>query len=368
MTSNGSLRSVVLCSAVFCSTMAALGCGDGPPPMPTLHDDIGIALDEGADSMEAAYAVGSRFRVRASRVQDGWRLESGDASVLALTAIPDAERALEHDATALAEGATVVRVLDDSGAILHEVGVVVRRADRVERSIDGDRLDPSAPAPRIVVGGPVLVRVALFAGETALAARGLVEAPAGSDRASFERVTLGRDEGVRVTASSAGPLQLALLGASDPAGHVALDVVPQDVIASIGLDRLDAASDGATGFLRAHARDALGSRIYGPGFTWTLDAQPLSSSDDRRDLFAYTRRDDAEPRTLVASFGPHQASTAVAFDGSPTLLRGSDLTCSTGPGSVPLGVVVWGGVLLVASIAAVRRLAARKRIAARRRP
>lgn len=348
------LRGTVLLGLLGAAAAACTETSD----LPTLHDDIGLAESELVDSMEPAYALGSRFHVHASQAEDGWSLESADPGVLRLTPMPATEgaRALEHEAAALGAGETRLRVLDASGAVLHEVPVVVRAPDRLVLSLDGDPVGGDEPAPRVLVGQPVLLRVELFAGDEVLAARGRLAALEPLGDPAIETVPLGHDEGLRVTLAGSEPAGLAVEDPG-PAGlrRVRFEPVGEAVVERVELDHLGPTGDATTALVRARTVDAEGHRVHGAGFSWSLAGAPLAGVDEREDLLLYTHREDAAERPLVARFGALEASLPVRLEGAPTLLRGSDLTCSVTPGGAPVGVAVWVAALLAAGWAALRR-------------
>lgn len=259
---------LALCLLLF--TLAA-GCSD-----PVLVFDEAGPLG----GAPRRYALGSVLELEVRTSSGDVLLVAGDASVMSA----DVERAGRYRLEALAEGETVLRVVErsDPAHVLAEHAVVVVRptSARILARAEHALAEPGASHDVLAVSdGELRVRVELSADGAPLVGQGDI------DLIATPALVLEGDEGTRQVLILPGVTHVeveAFTATGQLLGTRGIELLEPAVVDSIelteGVSRLE--FDGETRVAVARARDAGGRPLLGARYEWTIDGVRSARFDD----------------------------------------------------------------------------------------
>jgi hypothetical protein len=285
-----------------------------------LADSVDLTFDWSvvpSDELHTPYVAGADFSLYTLGVDEedqvGWRLASGDSSVLRIdsTANGDAE------VTATGAGVATVSVLDADGGTVHRAPLEVRRADRAELFAHGGlilgrpELQEDWDEIRILAGGSATFEVRWLDGDERLFGHGALSATAEGDITVRPRRTyLFEDrEWVTFTPHAPGTYEVELAANGVPVRTVRVVAVTEDAVARVRLHGMDesGAREGETLTVLAQAYDAEERPIFGVEYAWELDG---ALQEGAGDLYRYTFAPGAV-RSLCARFDRLEAEVSI---------------------------------------------------------
>jgi hypothetical protein len=338
-------------------------------------DDVDLELDWNpitgpSDALHSPYVQGAQFVlwVNTSKKESlrGWKIESDDASVIAVgdgVLSPNSE-SLSHAATAKNAGTTQLHVRDSSGEVRHTHAVEVRFPDRVDVLPHGPLLIGrsgvvSDEHPAVLNGGTATFLVQYYAGGDRLAGHGALASVASAHVATHvEKSSFLEDRDWLVVDASQGGLteELGLTVAGAAARTLPVDTVEEAAIDSIKLssEGEDHASEHQWLVLLAEAFDQGARTIYGAEFQFTANAVQQQGFGD---LYRYEYAAKI-PVMLEATHGAHADGLMIHSSGG-FVDSTNHIGCSAVPGQASLPSLV--AVPFFVAIALRRRRLARER-------
>lgn len=373
-----------LCTALWLAALAVVLASAGCSGNLYLGDDEGAPRPHGSlleahpDELSLPYVLGTEVRVSVRGGGAGatstWSVTSDDPAVFRVDGLEteDDDHHLVARCTAVAEGAAVVRLLDESGYERRRATVTVRAPDGARFFAQGplrivEEAAPEAREARVVSGGTGVFAVAYYRGTQRLYGRGIVATDAEPPFVVENHPSGGRpiNEWLFVMPTAPGAQTVHLTAAGRTLLEVPLVAVPESDVARLALEEQAGAkgNDEDEVWVLAQARDAAGAEIHGVYSTWTLAGVPQLDSDGdpepaRGDLYRYKWRPGGAARSLVATHGSLTATLSIAaHDGyvSDTTYLG----CAAAPGARRGAIAMAVLALLLAGLWLRRGLGAR---------
>ena len=322
----------------------------------TIVDDVDIALDWNpitgpSDALHSPYVQGASFAlwVRTTKKQSlrGWRIESGDAGVLAVAtpALSKDEEQLSIGATAQNAGSAELRVLDSAGEVRHTHTIEVRFPDRVDVLPHGPLLIgrdnvTSEEHPLVLHDGTATFLVQYYAGGDQLSGHGALSAVASTDiDAHAEKTSFLEDrDWLVIDAAQADVTQeIGLTVAGTMARTLPVDTLAEAEIDHMQLDGESEAHAHNAEWLvvLAEAFSAANRPIHGVEFAFTANG---TTQQGFGDLYRY-KYDDKLPVMLEATHGLHADGVMIHSAGG-FVDSTNRLGCDSVPGQAsPSGVL-----------------------------
>jgi MYXO-CTERM domain-containing protein len=355
------LRPFVAAAAV---AIASAGCSSGPSV--TMADSFDLdVFGPHEDDLHTPYVAGASFQITVKTSQgsvpSGWTLSSSDPNVMRVTGALVGGTAT---VTAEAPGSAVLSVINQSGNVVDSHDVSVAIPDQVGVYAEGLLLTgaPDSVAQvtqaSIVSDGQATFLVRYFSQGTELYGGGVL-APQGTNGISAATVTASfasaRDF-LQVTPSDASASGAVVLNVDSVAvGELPVTTVDPGHVTHVTIltETSEAAQQGQTLALYAHAVDATSVDVYGASFNWKINGQTQASAwtGGPSDLFFYTY-DDSVTETVAAAYETFAPSAVVHGQGG-SVGSTSNVGCSSSPGggsssaTLPLFGLLLGAGLLV---------------------
>lgn len=310
-----------------------------------LYDDVDLTLNFAplvgpSEALHSPYVKGARFSVflgeqgSVNHIGDGWRLESDQPAVLAISDVRRKEYEqdgkkrtyLQAAATALEEGQAAIIVRDGDGAEVFRGTIEVLRPDRIELLAHGPLLierpadQALTPSLQVLTGGTATFLARYFRGDRQLFGNGTLSVAASAANevtAQVRRTFLFEDrDWLSVSAQREGTSQLELQAAGESISRVTVIGLSEAALAQVQLSQAERVTrgdskDGRQEVVLAEAFDRSGQPVYGVTFSWSFGGTPQTGEGD---LYRYEFKHGMR-RMLSAQHGAMAANLMI--EGKP---------------------------------------------------